>query len=103
MDIADKIKYIRTDIARTSQDEFAKRINVTRNTVKNWESGISKPTINHILLISILWGISTDFLLINNAPEALSLFGLSDEKYDLLFSLIKIYREEIKINESAQS
>lgn len=93
MDIADKIKYIRTDIAKISQDDFAKSINVTRNTVKNWESGISKPTTNHILLIAILWGISTDYLLMNDSPESLSLFGLSDEKYNLLNMLIKIYRE----------
>lgn len=99
MDIADKIKYIRTNIAKISQDDFAKTINVTRNTVKNWESGISKPTVNHILHISILWGLSTDYLLIDDAPEALSLFGLSDEKYNLLSALIKLYREEANRDE----
>lgn len=101
MDLADKIKYIRTDIAKISQEDFAKSLNVTRNTVKNWESGISTPTINHILLISILWGLSTDYLLFDDAPEALSLFGLSDEKYELLSSLIELYRrKESKTDEN---
>lgn len=99
MDIADKIKYIRTNIAKISQDDFARHLNVTRNTVKNWESGISKPTINHIILISISWGVSTDYLLIDDAPESLSLYGLNDEKYNLLLTLIKIYRERINNNE----
>lgn len=100
MDIADKIKYTRINVVKISQGDFAKSINVTRNTVKNWESGISKPTVNHILLISILWGLSTDYLLIDDALEAISLFRLSDEKYHLLSSLTKIYRERSDINET---
>lgn len=99
MDIADKIKYVRSEIAQVSQEEFAKRINVTRNTIKNWENGISKPTTNHILLISILYNISTDYLLLDNAPEALSLFGLNDKKYNLLKSLIELYSEGISKDE----
>lgn len=102
MDIADKIKYIRSEIAQVSQEEFAKRINVTRNTIKNWETGISKPTTNHSLLISILWNVSTDYLLLDEAPEALSLFGLSNEKYSLLRSLIEIYSEGMGTNEKTK-
>ena len=36
MDIADKIKFLRTNILDISQDKFAKKIAVTRATINNW-------------------------------------------------------------------
>lgn len=48
MDIADKIKFLRTNILDLSQDKFAKKIDVTRATINNWEQGLSTPTIAHI-------------------------------------------------------
>lgn len=35
MDIADKIKFLRTNILDISQDKFAKKIAVTRATINN--------------------------------------------------------------------
>ena len=35
MDIADKIKFLRTNILDLSQDKFAKKIDVTRSTINN--------------------------------------------------------------------
>ena len=40
MDIADKIKFLRTNILDLSQDKFAKKIDVTRSTINNWEQGL---------------------------------------------------------------
>ena len=37
MDIADKIKFLRTNILDISQDKFAKKIAVTRATINNWD------------------------------------------------------------------
>ena len=42
MDIADKIKFLRTNILDLSQDKFAKKIDVTRATINNWEQGVSQ-------------------------------------------------------------
>lgn len=35
MDIADKIRFLRTNILNISQEKFAKKIDVTRMTVNN--------------------------------------------------------------------
>lgn len=94
MDIAEKIKYIRVNIADESQQVFASKVDVTRNTIKNWESGISKPTINHIICISLIYNISTNFLIFDGADEELCLYGLGDDEYKLLSDMIKIYRNK---------
>lgn len=98
MDIADKIKFLRVNVAQLSQNSFASKINVTRNTIKNWESGASKPTVSHIVLISLLCDVSTDYLIFDNCPYELSLNGLSNDDYKLLSDLIErlLKKKEIK-------
>lgn len=91
MDIAEKINYLRTKIVIQSQDQFAANIGVTRSTVKNWENGLSKPTVSHILMISMLCNVSVNYLIFDNCPEELSLIGLTDDQYLVIKTLINYY------------
>ena len=68
MDIADKIKFLRTNILDISQDKFAKKIAVTRATINNWEQGLSTPTIAHIKMIALVCNITTDYLIKCDPP-----------------------------------
>lgn len=47
MDIADKIKYLRNNLLDISQEEFARKVKVTRSSVSKWEDG----TQNQLLRI----------------------------------------------------
>lgn len=97
MDIANKIKMLRTEILNISQDNFAKKIDVTRMTVKNWEEGLSKPTTSHITMIASLCNITTDYLIFDEYPLELSPIGITNEEYSLLLSVIKYFEEKNKV------
>ncbi len=62
MKLADKIIQLRKQKA-WSQEELAERMNVSRQSVSKWESGTSIPDIDKILLLSQIFGTTTDFLL----------------------------------------
>ena len=46
-----------------SQEELAERLNVSRQSVSKWESGVSNPELDKIVAMSALFGVSTDYLL----------------------------------------
>lgn len=87
IDIADKIKILRKNL-NYSQEKFAKKIGVSRITVKNWETGLSKPTTAHIEIIALVYEVTTDYLIFDNNPYELSLNNLGEEEYDIIFNLI---------------
>lgn len=67
-DMGDKIKFIRKDILNYSQSKLAKNFNISRETVKYWDSGMYLTSIDKIRDISILSRISMDYILIENHP-----------------------------------
>ena len=48
---------------RISQEELAASMNVSRQSVSKWESGQSIPDLEKIIQLSLLFGVSTDYLL----------------------------------------
>lgn len=94
MDIADKIKFLRTKILDISQVNFAKKIGVTRMTIKNWEDGLSKPTITHITMIALICGVSTNYLIYDDHPLDLCLINLNKDGYNLLKNLIEYFSQQ---------
>lgn len=62
MILADKIINLRKK-SGLSQEELADKIGVSRQAVSKWESAQSIPDLDKILLMSKLFGVSTDFLL----------------------------------------
>lgn len=55
-----------------SQEELASRLNVTRQTVSKWEVGDSTPDMEKLTLISDLFDISLDELVLGRKPEPAS-------------------------------
>ena len=60
--IADKIKNART-IKKLTQEQVAEDLNVSRQTISNWENGVSVPNINTLILISEKFDIPVDEML----------------------------------------
>ena len=52
-----------------SQEELAERLNVSRQSVSKWESGVSNPDLDKIVAMSTLFGVSTDYLLKDATTE----------------------------------
>ena len=62
MTLADKIITLRKKNG-WSQEELAERVNVSRQSVSKWESGQSLPDIERLLILSEIFGVTTDYLL----------------------------------------
>ncbi|MEE1032652.1 MAG: helix-turn-helix transcriptional regulator, partial [Ruminococcus sp.] len=43
-----------------SQEELAEKMNVSRQSVSKWEGAQSVPDLNKILMLSEIFGVSTD-------------------------------------------
>ena len=63
MKLAEKIIKLRKQRA-WSQEELAEKVDVSRQSVSKWESGSSIPDINKLIILSEIFSVSTDFLLI---------------------------------------
>lgn len=70
MILADKIIKLRKQQG-WSQEDLAEKLNVSRQSVSKWESTVSIPDMDKILKLSKLFGVSTDYLLMDDkeTPE----------------------------------
>ena len=68
MILADKIILLRKK-AGWSQEELADQLNVTRQSVSKWEGAQSIPDMDKILMMSKLFGTTTDYLLKDELEE----------------------------------
>ena len=53
-----------------SQEELATQVNVSRQALSKWESGASVPDTENVVALSRLFGVSTDYLLLENGEAA---------------------------------
>lgn len=68
MILADKIVSLRKK-AGWSQEDLAEKLGVTRQSVSKWEGAQSVPDMDKIVMMSRLFGVSTDFLLKDELEE----------------------------------
>ena len=61
MEIGKQIRKHRTAL-KLSQDDLADKVNVTRQTISNWENDRNYPDIRSLVLLSNVFGISLDIL-----------------------------------------
>lgn len=62
-----------------SQVDLAKRLNVTKQSVSNWENDNIQPSIEMLVKLSAVFSVSTDYLLGLDSSEHLNVSGLPDE------------------------
>lgn len=73
MTLSEKLLSLRKS-SGMSQEDLAYELGVSRQAVSKWESGQSQPELDKLLLLSRLYGVSTDYLLkeeIDEQTEAL--------------------------------
>lgn len=70
MILADKIMSLRKKNG-WSQEELAEKLNISRQSVSKWESSASIPDIDRIIAMSRLFGVSTDYLLMDELEKEL--------------------------------
>ena len=69
MEFGEKLQMLRK--ARGwSQEELSQRINVSRQALSKWESGASIADTENVIALSRLFGVSTDYLLLEESEAA---------------------------------
>lgn len=63
-----------------NQVELAKRLNVSKQCVSNWENDNVLPSITMLTQLADFFHVSTDFLLGRESESVLNLDGLSEEE-----------------------
>lgn len=72
MTLAEKITMLRKKNG-WSQEELAMKLDISRQSVSKWESTVSVPDLDKIIRLSEIFGVSTDFLLKEEAGEEIIL------------------------------
>lgn len=60
--IGKRIKEIRTE-AELTQAQFGEKLSVSQDNVSLWEKGKGMPTVDCVILICKIFGVSADYLL----------------------------------------
>ena len=61
--VGDRIKIVR-ESNKMSQVEFGKSLNVTKQTVSNWENNNVQPSVDILKSIALEYGVSTDWMIV---------------------------------------
>ena len=97
MIFSEKLQLLRKNKGFT-QEEFAEKLNVSRQAVAKWESGQAYPDISNLIQISNMMNVTVDYLVrdqeCNVQPIPLdSIRMISDMKMDLLSIMIPTLEE----------
>lgn len=73
----DRVKQVR-EAHNYSQVQLATILHVSRQTVSNWENNNIMPSIEMLIKLADLFGVSTDFLLERDNRRSLDITGLTE-------------------------
>lgn len=77
-----------------NQVDLAKKLNITKQTVSNWENDNIQPSVEMLIRISKVFGVSTDYLLGLDDIPRLDINGLPASVVAHLSLLIEDYRSK---------
>ena len=76
-----------------NQVDLAKKLNVTKQTISNWENDNIQPSIEMLMRLSKIFNVSTDYLLGLDDRTLLDVTGLSRETIGHLSLLISDFQK----------
>lgn len=93
--IYDKIKMLR-ETRNMTQADLAKELGITRSGVNAWEMGISIPSTQYIVELSLLFGVSADYLLGIPKESSVNVEGLSERQVAAIVELVECFKDKNK-------
>ena len=89
---AERIKELREKNNYT-QSELARRMNITRSSVNAWEMGISIPSTEKIVELSLLFHTTSDYLLGLDSDERVSIQRYSTDEKELVYRMLSYFNK----------
>lgn len=88
--INERIKMLREQY-NYSQADLAKKLGIARTSVLAWENETSVPSMKHIIEMSKLFRVTTDYLLEVEQKRTICLDDLSEDEINLVCSLLNYF------------
>lgn len=88
----ERVKTLRLSLG-LNQIEFGKKLNVTKQSVSNWENGNIQPSIDMLIKIATVFSVETDYLLGLDNARKLDVSGLSEHQISNIQQLINDLRK----------
>ena len=89
----EKIKALRL-AGNHSQVDVAEKLSVTKQTVSNWENNNIQPSIDMLVKIADLFGVSTDYLLGRDSTPRLDVSGLNETEIQHINAIVNDIRRK---------
>ena len=84
----ERIRKLRLE-RKWSQVDLAKKLNVTKQSVSNWENDNIQPSSDRLVKLARVFSVSTDHLLGLEGRRYLEITGLSDEEIGHIQLVVK--------------
>lgn len=94
MNFGIKIKYLRKE-KKISQEELGRRFEVTKQTVSNWENGVSTPSYETLIGLAELFSVDINFLL-DYKPKYSRRVGESEKASSIPVYDLQNFKSEIE-------
>lgn len=80
-----------------TQAQLAEAINICRQSISDWERGVTRPTQDNLLLLSELYGVSVDYLMGKDVSPAAPAVPVPEQQTQAPGQRLWIYRAIILI------
>ena len=77
---------------RMTQAQAAKRLNVSKASISGYENNVKTPSVDTLIQMSNLYGVTTDYLLGLDNRDRLDVDGLSERQKALLEQILQEMR-----------
>lgn len=81
---------------KLSQGDVARKLNVTGATISGYEANTQSPPIETLKKLSLIFGVSSDYLLGLQDREEIFLDGFNRQEKDTLIQMIEAIRKGFK-------
>ena len=71
-----------------TQSDLAIQLGMTRSGVNAWEMGISKPSLENLVILSRILHTTTDYLLRNNNEETIVINDFTPEEKEMVMRMV---------------
>lgn len=75
-----------------TQTQVAKRLNLSKTTISGYENNIKTPSLEVLVKLSILYGVSADYILGLENRKLLQIDGLTMNQEEIVKILLKEFR-----------
>ena len=81
---------------KLTQTQVARRLNPSKTTISGYENNIKTPSLDVLTQLSILYGVSSDYILGLENRDMLLIDGLTDKQREILDLLLDEFRTQNK-------